>query len=170
MKGLADSSASNHLYIHYYRFGNTVDSYSDWDIWVWPYKPTAGEGVKFDWVGRTQSADHLSATGDATLDDFGGAQVDIDLTKTYAGGWNADTKTMGGAQINYYQNSDTSGALDTHVGFQIVKSSTRPRRLPPLMRQLTKPSRKAERKTACASPIPSKNCSALFTIRTHLLH
>jgi glycosidase len=125
MKGLAGTSVSNHLYIHYYRFGNAADSYSDWDVWCWPYKPTAGEGAKFDWVGRTQSADHLSATGEATLDDFGGAYVDIDLTKSYAGGWNADTKTMGGTQINFYQNSDPSGELDTNVGFQIVQSSTR---------------------------------------------
>jgi hypothetical protein len=34
MKGLAGTSVSNHLYIHYYRFGNAAsDSYADWDVW-----------------------------------------------------------------------------------------------------------------------------------------
>jgi Glycosidases len=89
--------------------------------------PTAGEGMKFDWVGRTQdmSSATYAASGDANVDDFGGAVADIDLTATYQGGWNATTKTMGGASTNYYQNGDTSGSLDDTIGFQIVKSSTR---------------------------------------------
>ena len=100
MNGLKQTSQPNHLYYHYYRFQG---DYSDWDVWAWAYKPDAGEGAKFDW--------------NAATDDFGGAYVDIDLGGTYDGGWNANTKTMGGTVVRYV------GA--EQIGLQIVKSSTR---------------------------------------------
>lgn len=117
MASLATTSEAGHVYYHYYRYDNVADSYSDWDIWAWPYRPTAGEGVKFDWVGRTQSTDHLTATGDATLDDFGGAYVDIDLSATYDGGWDNKTEVIGGTEISF--------STSTYIGFQIVQSSAR---------------------------------------------
>ncbi len=117
MESLTYTSEDNHLYYHYLRFNNTAESYADWDVWAWPYKPSAGEGAKFDWVGRTQSSDHLTASGDATIDDFGGAYVDIDLSQTYDGGWNNTTKTMGGTDVDF--------STSTQVGLQIVQSSTR---------------------------------------------
>jgi hypothetical protein len=125
MDGLSTNSGDNHLYIHYYRFGNTAANYADWDVWTWPYSPKAGEGVKFDWVGRTTSKDQLSATGDATVDEFGGAYIDIDLTKTYDGGWSSATKTFGGHPTNFYANDTEKTDFDTKIGFQIVKSATR---------------------------------------------
>ncbi len=117
MESLTYSSEDNHLYYHYLRFNNTADSYADWDVWAWPYKPSAGEGAKFDWVGRTQSTDHLSASGDATIDDFGGAYIDINLSETYDGGWSNSTKTMGGTDVDF--------SSSTQIGLQIVQSSTR---------------------------------------------
>lgn len=100
MNGLKQSSVANHLYYHYYRFkGN----YSDWDVWAWSYKPNAGEGAKFDWNSQ--------------IDDFGGAYVDIDLNHTYDGGWNANTKVMGGTPVTY------TGA--EQIGLQIVETATR---------------------------------------------
>lgn len=127
MKGLAASGKKDHLYIHYFRFGNKSSAYSDWDVWCWPYAPTAGEGMKFDWAGRTQnlSSPTYAASGDATTDSFGGAYVDIDLTKTYRGGWDSDAKTMGGSAVSYYAGNDPAQGLDSKIGFQIVRSSTR---------------------------------------------
>ena len=125
MDGLSTNSGDNHLYIHYYRFGNTPSNYADWDVWTWPYSPKAGEGVKFDWVGRTTSADRLSATGDATVDEFGGAYIDIDLTKTYDGGWSATKKAFGGHPTTFYASDTEKTDFDTKIGFQIVKSATR---------------------------------------------
>ena len=121
---LKKTSSANHLYVHYYRFNNTASSYNDWDVWAWPYKPKEGEGVRFDWVGRTQSADRLTATGDAKVDSFSYATVDIDLTKDYDGGWNATTKTMGGKTTNFYAD-EAKTTLDTKVGIQLVQSETR---------------------------------------------
>lgn len=122
LQDLAKTSAGSHLYLHYLRYDNTPSSYSDWDVWAWGYKPVSGEGAKFDWLGRTTSADLLSASGEAKVDSFGGAMIDINLTKKYAGGWNNATKTMGGQSIGY---TDASGTIDEQVGLQIVKTSTR---------------------------------------------
>ncbi len=116
MNRMKEVSKDNHLYYHYLRFDNSAESYAPWDVWAWAYKPDAGEGVKIDWVGRTQSEDHLSATGDAVFDEAG-AYVDIDLAATYDGGWNAVTKTMGGSPATFV------GA--TEIGLQIVQSESR---------------------------------------------
>ena len=99
VNGLKQSSENNHLYYHYYRFDET---YTDWDVWAWSYKPDAGEGAKFDFK---------------PADEYGGAYVDIDLSATYDGGWDAQTKHMGGIPVKY------EGA--TQIGLQIVKTSTR---------------------------------------------
>ena len=123
---LKAKSVSNHLYVHYYRFDHSPASYNKWDIWAWPYKPKEGEGVRFDWDGRTQAADRLTATGDATVDNFDFATCDIDLTKDYDGGWTANVGgggTMGGTPTNFY-NKDKS-ALDNKVGVQLVNSGSR---------------------------------------------
>ena len=93
-------SEANHLYYHYYRFNS---DYSAWDVWAWAYKPNASEGAKFDWA--------------SDVDDFGGAYVDINLSATYDGGWNASTKTMGGTPVSY---SDAE-----EIGLQIVETATR---------------------------------------------
>ena len=121
---LKESSVSNHLYVHYYRFNHSSASYNEWDVWAWPYKPKEGEGVRFDWKGRTQSADRITATGDAQVDNFSYATVDIDLTKEYDGGWNATSKTMGGKPTNFYAD-EAKTTLDTKVGIQLVQSETR---------------------------------------------
>ena len=124
MEDLRKTSESNHLYVHYYRFSETATDFSAWDIWVWPYKPKEGEGHKFDWTGRTTSSDRLSATGTATLDEFNFATVDIDLTKDYDGGWNANKKQMGGTPMNFYSDANKT-TLDERIGLQIVQSATR---------------------------------------------
>lgn len=100
MADLKTKSQNRHLYYHYYRFSG---DYSDWDVWAWAYKPNSGEGAKFDWK--------------TDVDDFGGAYVDIDLNGTYDGGWNAQTKVMGGTTVKY----DDA----TQIGLQIVKTATR---------------------------------------------
>ena len=123
VEGLKESSVKDHLYFHYYRFDNSPSSYSDWDIWCWPYRPKEGEGTRFDWVGRTTSADKLSAKGDAIIDEFGGAVADIDLTKTYDGGATQGGKKIGGTEVDYYQKDGKT--LDTQIGIQVVKSSSR---------------------------------------------
>ena len=121
--GLRRDSLSNHFYFHYYRYGNTPAAYQDWDFWAWPYRPAEGEGTKFDWTGRTANPTNpLTVTGDATVDGFGGACVDIDLMKTYVGGWNNVTKRIGTASVKF---TDDVGALETQIGLQIVQSSTR---------------------------------------------
>ena len=66
MEGLSESSEDNHLYLHYYRYGNEPSSYDDWDVWAWPYKPKAAEGHKFDFAGKESG-------GQAEVDEFGGA-------------------------------------------------------------------------------------------------
>ncbi len=123
VKGLEKTSRANHVYFHYYRFDNAdPTTYDDWDIWCWPYRPAEGEGARFDFVGKTTSADYLDASGTAIPDDFGGAYVDIDLTKEYDGGTSNQGHKIGGKKVSFY---DQEGKLDTMIGIQIVKSSTR---------------------------------------------
>lgn len=119
MEDLYAKSENNHLYYHYLRYDNRPTNYANWDVWAWQYGPMAGEGSRFNWVGRTTnpSSDTKEATGDATIDDFGGAYIDIDLGKTYDGGWDANAKKMGGKTTSF------DGA--TRIGLQIVKSETR---------------------------------------------
>jgi uncharacterized repeat protein (TIGR02543 family) len=45
MTNLAATSEKDHLYVHYLRYENTAESYNDWDIWCWPYKPEGGRGL-----------------------------------------------------------------------------------------------------------------------------
>ena len=117
MDGLKDTSQADHLYYHYYRFDNNAAAYAPWDVWAWSNKPTAGEGVKFDWVGRTQSADHKTATGDATIASLGGTWVDIDLKATYDGGWDNTAGVLGGTPVSF--------ATTETIGLQIVQTATR---------------------------------------------
>jgi len=117
--GLKKSSKSRHLYYHYLRYDNAPSSYSDWDVWAWPFTK---EGYRFDWHGRETSSDRLSATGLAVVDSFSGAYVDIDLSASYDGGWKSASKTMGGTSMSFL-NSD--GSLVEKVGLQIVSSATR---------------------------------------------
>lgn len=124
MAQLAETSERDHLYVHYYRFSNTKEDYNDWDVWCWPYRPKEGEGARFDWVGRTQSSDHLSATGDAVVDNFGGTVADIDLTKTYDGGTSNSGHSIGGTEVLFYSDAEKT-KLDTKVGIQIVYSEAR---------------------------------------------
>ena len=119
MDQLYANSENGHLYYHYLRYDNSAASYAGWDVWAWQYGPSAGEGTRFNWAGRTtnQNSDTKEATGDALVDEFGGAFIDIDLNATYDGGWDASDKKMGG--------SVTSFAGATRVGLQIVKSESR---------------------------------------------
>ena len=125
MENLAKTSEEDHLYVHYYRFNPTPIEYNAWDIWAWPYKPKEGEGYRFDWKGRTTSADRMSATGDATIDELNYATVDIDLTVPQLdGGWSASKKKMGGTPTNFYADADMT-TLDEQIGIQIVQSQSR---------------------------------------------
>ncbi|MCR5079211.1 MAG: hypothetical protein K6B65_04785 [Bacilli bacterium] len=108
MEGLKSSSKDGHLYVHYYRWANSADDYAEWDIWSWPYRPHEAEGYNFDFSSE--------------VDTFGGGVCDIDMTKTYDGGWDNVKKTVGGSEVSYY---DEEGKLDTQVGIQIVKKATR---------------------------------------------
>lgn len=108
-QNLSKTSKDGHLYVHYFRWEHNEDDYKEWDIWAWPYRPSEGEGYKFDYSG---------------MDDYGGAIYDIDLTKEYDGGWNNKTKTIGGTPVSFYADEDKT-TLDTQVGVQIVKSETR---------------------------------------------
>ena len=112
-------SEPNHLYYHYYRFNNQAEEYDDWDVWAWSYAPNAGEGTKFDWIGRDQNVvpKEAKASGAATLDEYAGAYIDIDLTHTYKGGWDSKTK--------HIQDTDVTYADAKSIGLQIVKTSTR---------------------------------------------
>ena len=102
---LKKTSEDNHLYYHYLRY---KEDYSNWDVWAWAYKPSAGEGAKHDWV----------KTGNVfNSDKIGGAYVDIDLAKTYYGGWDAKTKQFLNQPVTY------TGA--TQIGLQIVQTETR---------------------------------------------
>ncbi len=124
MEKLAETSESDHLYVHYYRFANTAEDYNDWDLWCWPYRPSEGQGARFDWDGRTQSEDHLNATGTPIIDDFGGVVADVDLTKTYDGGTKNQGKSIGGTPVSFYADADKT-TLDSQVGIQIVYSEAR---------------------------------------------
>ncbi len=124
MASLSETSEANHLYVHYYRFANVASDYNQWDLWCWPYRPTEGQGARFDWTGRTQSDDHLSASGDALIDEFGGVTADIDMTKTYDGGTTNQGHKIGGTSVSFYADSDKT-TLDTQVGIQIVYSDAR---------------------------------------------
>ena len=109
MAELAKSSEDNHFYLHYYRYGNSPTYYADWDVWVWPYQPKAGEGHKFDFVGKE--------SGRAEVDDFGGAYIDIDLGASYESGWDNANKEFDTIPMSF--------AGSTAIGLQIVKTSTR---------------------------------------------
>ena len=121
MEGLKETSKGNHLYIHYLRHENSPASYQDWDLWVWQMAPEKGEGAKFDWAGRTTSGDKLSASGNATIDAYGGAYVEIDLGGSYDGGWNSGSKSIGGVPVSYM----AEGEPAEKIGVQIVESKTR---------------------------------------------
>ncbi len=124
MEELAKTSVKDHLYVHYLGFNPSNAYYDQWDVWAWPYKPKEGEGYRFDWQGRTSSADRMSATGNATIDNLNYVCADIDLTKDYDGGWNASSKTMGGKATNFYAD-EAKTTLDSEVGIQIVQSASR---------------------------------------------
>ena len=121
MENLSNTSKANHFYYHYLRNTRTPKEYNNWDVWVWPYRPKEGQGVRFDWVGRTSSADKMSASGDATVDSLGYAHIDVDLTLKYDGGWNSDKKTMGGTEVSFV----SDGELSTRIGTQLVYSTSR---------------------------------------------
>ncbi len=124
MNALKANSEADHFYLHYYRYAQKVEDYNKWDVWSWPYLPKAGEGYRFDWVGRTTNAKpEKEASGNATIDNFGYVTCDIDLTKEYDGGWNNTAKTIGGKKTNYYQADGKT--LDEEIGIQIVESGTR---------------------------------------------
>ncbi|MBO4540996.1 MAG: hypothetical protein J5736_03380, partial [Bacilli bacterium] len=53
MDQLYANSQNGHLYYHYLRYDNTPASYAGWDVWAWQMSPMAGEGTRFNWVGRT---------------------------------------------------------------------------------------------------------------------
>ena len=120
MDKLKANSQDGHLYYHYYRNANTAADYNEWDVWAWPMQPTADEGTRIDWTGRTTSADRMSATGNPVIDEAG-VVADIDLKKTYPAGWNDKTKTMKDIPMSF----TIDGVLSTHIGLQIVKSETR---------------------------------------------
>ena len=124
MEGLRATSKSEHLYVHYYRFSQEASEFAAWDVWAWPYKPKEGEGYRFDWLGRTPSADNLTSTGTVQLDSFKYATCEIDLTKDYDGGWNANTKQMGGTPTNFYAD-EAKTTIDTQVGIQLVQTASR---------------------------------------------
>ena len=124
MNALKANSKADHFYLHYYRYAQTVADYDKWDVWSWPYLPKAGEGYRFDWVGRkTNAKPEKEASGHAEIDKFGYVTCDIDLTKEYDGGWNNTAKTIGGKKTTYYQADGKT--LDEEIGIQIVESATR---------------------------------------------
>lgn len=120
---LAKTSKSNHFYYHYYRYAQTAADFNNWDVWSWPYRPNEGQGARFDWVGRTSSSDHMSATGDAIIDNLGYVTIDIDLTKVYDGGWNATKHTMGGKETIFLPDGVVDDTVS--IGVQIVYSDSR---------------------------------------------
>ena len=106
-----EKSKENHLYIHYLRFNNTPEEYQEWDIWSWPYNK---DGTNFDFA--------KNENGEIYTDEFGGAYVDIDLTKTYSpAGW-LEGDYVDGYEMSY---KDEDGNITSKVGFQIVLKETR---------------------------------------------
>ena len=128
MNNLKKTSEANHFYYHYYRFPKEnktfADDYNDWDVWCWPYLPKPRQGYRFDWQGRVSAADRMSATGNATIDEFGYVCADIDLTQEYNGGWNNTKKTIGGKTTHFYVDDEKTTFVD-QIGLQIVLSDTR---------------------------------------------
>ena len=122
MAQLAKTSQANHFYYHYYRYDKKAEDYNNWDVWAWRYRPNEGQGVRFDWTGRTTAEDGLTASGNATIDSLGYVTTDIDLAGTYKGGWNAATKKMNVISDITFM---TDGNVPTQMGFQIVYSSSR---------------------------------------------
>lgn len=123
MDGLKQTSQSGHFYYHYLRYAQTAADYNNWDAWVFPYRPKEGQGVRFDWNGRTSAADKMSATGDAKIDSFGYVTIDVDLFKTYDGGWDNVNRRMGGTEVNYLTKSGIT--QKNIVKVQLVLSATR---------------------------------------------
>lgn len=120
MDDLLASSEANHLYFHYLRYDNTPASYADYDVWCWPYQ---GEGSRFDWAGRTTPENRVdAASGEAKVDPYGGAYIDVDLGKTYDGGWDAENHVMGGTSSSFYYEN---GSMVKSVGLQIVYTPSR---------------------------------------------
>ena len=121
MDGLKETSQADHFYYHYLRFQN---DYNDLDTWVFPYKPNGGEGVKFDWVGRTQGTDPLkTASGNPVIDSLGYVSIDIDLHATYDGGWSAGSHVIGGKQTKFLPNDVINNEIQ--LGCQIVYTASR---------------------------------------------
>jgi pullulanase len=56
------------LVVHYFRYD---DTYTNFNIWLWPYEPVSGDGVKHDF--------------DPLQKDEFGVYTEIDLTTTYSG-------------------------------------------------------------------------------------
>ena len=108
MDSLQSSSQDGHIYIHYYRWNHNPVDYGKWDIWAWPYRPNEGEGYNFDF--------DLSKT-----DDFGGAVCDIDMTKTYDGGWDNVNHKVGGTEVKFM----VDGELQKTIGIQFVRKADR---------------------------------------------
>lgn len=106
--GLLENSKANHLYIHYRRFAHEATDYSKWDIWVWPHYPDDG-------AGRIVNFEKKDTT--TYFDDFGGATIDLDLTKVYTDGGNKYNET-----VSYL---DKNGNVEEQIGFLIVYSSSR---------------------------------------------
>lgn len=123
MASLSEDSLTGHFYYHYLRYDFSKESYANWDVWAWPYRPNEQEGARFDWMGRVQNDDHMSATGDAVVDSFGYTSIDIDLSRSYDGGWDNAKKKIGGKTVDFKKNHDVPG--EEKIGLQIVKSDTR---------------------------------------------
>ena len=105
-----EKSQKDHLYIHYLRYNNTPEEYEAWDIWSWPWN---ADGTNFDFVKGDD--------GKIITDEFGGAYVDIDLTKTYSpAGWLSGAYVPG-LTMSYVRDE----GFVSKVGFQIVLKETR---------------------------------------------
>lgn len=72
---LTRNSKKDHLYIHYRRFAQTSEDYSNWNLWIWPKNGT-GRTVEF-----VKNSD-----GTIKFDEFDGAMIELDLRATYTDG------------------------------------------------------------------------------------